>query len=82
MSDRAFAIQMKQIFEMTHALHQRYRLSPPIEEQPRIVEVLDACDQEIRLLDAELEALKLQKCGLMQKLLTGDIHVKTKGKTK
>ena len=50
---------------------------PPLEEQKRIAAVLNACAQEIRLLEAELEALKLQKRGLMQKLLTGDIRVKT-----
>ncbi len=41
------------------------------------MQVLDACDREIRLLEAELEALKQQKPGLMQKLLTGEIRVKT-----
>lgn len=50
---------------------------PPLEEQKRIAAVLNACAQEIRLLEAELEALKRQKRGLMQKLLTGDIRVKT-----
>lgn len=55
---------------------------PSLEEQTRIAAVLSACAQEIRLLEAQLEALKLQKRGLMQKLLTGDIRVKTKGKSK
>jgi len=50
---------------------------PPIEEQREIAAVLNACDHEIRLLEAELEALKQQKRGLMQKLLTGEIRVKT-----
>ena len=37
---------------------------------------LNNCDEEIRLLDKKLEMLKLQKKGLMQKLLTGEIRVK------
>lgn len=49
---------------------------PPLEEQKRIAAVLNACAQEIRLLEAELDALKLQKRGLMQKLLTGEKRVK------
>lgn len=67
----------KLIFDSKDFLRHYIELPPTIEEQQRIVEVLDACDQEIRLLEAELEALKLQKRGLMQKLLTGDIRVKT-----
>lgn len=55
---------------------------PPIHEQRRIADVLNACNQEIRLLEAELEARKQQKRGLMQKLLTGEIRVKTKEKSK
>lgn len=51
---------------------------PPVHEQRRIADVLNACDREIRLLIAELEALKQQKRGLMQKLLTGEVRVKTK----
>lgn len=49
---------------------------PPLEEQRRIAAVLNACDQEITLLKQQLDALKRQKRGLMQKLLTGQIRVK------
>lgn len=49
---------------------------PNVEEQRRIADVLNACDQEIRLLKAKLELLKKQRKGLMQKLLTGEIRVK------
>lgn len=66
----------KLIFDSKDFLRHYIELPPTIEEQQRIVEVLDACDQEIRLLEAELEALKLQKRGLMQKLLTGEKRVK------
>lgn len=55
---------------------------PPIHEQRRIADVLNACAREIRVLEAELEALKQQKRGLMQKLLTGEIRVKTKANSK
>lgn len=49
---------------------------PSIEEQKRITEVLKSADKEIELLEKELEALKLQKKGLMQRLLTGEVRVK------
>lgn len=66
----------KLIFDSKDFLRHYIELPPTIEEQERIVKVLDACDCEVRLLEAELEALKLQKHGLVQKLLTGDIRVK------
>ncbi|MBO0724127.1 MAG: restriction endonuclease subunit S [Blastocatellia bacterium] len=49
---------------------------PPLEEQRRIAEILNACDRELDLLGQQLAALKRQKHGLMQKLLTGQIRVK------
>lgn len=49
---------------------------PPRIEQDRITAVLDACDREIELHRKQEEALKQQKKGLMQKLLTGQIRVK------
>ncbi|MDU2489167.1 MAG: restriction endonuclease subunit S [Clostridium celatum] len=49
---------------------------PSIEEQNKIAEVLIEADKEIELLEKELEALKLQKKGLMQRLLTGEVRVK------
>lgn len=49
---------------------------PGIAEQQRVAAVLNACANEIRLLETELAALKLQKRGLMQKLLTGEVRVK------
>ena len=45
-------------------------------EQQKIAQVLNNCDEEIRLLGKKLEMLKQQKKGLMQKLLTGEIRVK------
>jgi type I restriction enzyme S subunit len=48
---------------------------PLIEEQKAIAQVLNTCDQEILLTKKKLELLKLQKKGLMQRLLTGDVRV-------
>ena len=49
---------------------------PSVREQQRIAAVLNCCDREIELLQKQLEALKEQKRGLMQKLLTGVVRVK------
>ncbi len=49
---------------------------PPLEEQQKIAQLLTTADKEIELLKEELEALKEQKRGLMQKLLTGEVRVK------
>jgi type I restriction enzyme S subunit len=49
---------------------------PSEPEQKRIAAVLDTCDREIELLQKQLNALKEQKRGLMQKLLTGEVRVK------
>lgn len=51
-------------------------VKPSFEEQSKISEVLIEADKEIELLEKELEALKLQKKGLMQRLLTGEVRVK------
>jgi type I restriction enzyme S subunit len=45
---------------------------PSIDEQRAIAAVLETADGEIRLLEAERDALAEQKKGLMQKLLTGE----------
>jgi len=49
---------------------------PPLPEQKKIAEILSKADEEIDLLNQELEKLKIQKKGLMQKLLTGAWRVK------
>ncbi|MFC1677239.1 restriction endonuclease subunit S, partial [Planctomycetota bacterium] len=48
---------------------------PSIDEQQKIASVLKTANREIELLSDKLEALKNQKKGLMQKLLTGKIRV-------
>jgi len=47
----------------------------PLKEQQKIAQVLTIADKEIALLKEELETLKEQKRGLMQKLLTGEVKV-------
>jgi type I restriction enzyme, S subunit len=49
---------------------------PPKEEQEAIAEVIFNMENNLNLLEQELEALKQQKKGLMQLLLTGKVRVK------
>lgn len=49
---------------------------PPLAEQKAIADILSKADEEIELLNKKLEAFKLEKKALMQKLLTGQIRVK------
>jgi type I restriction enzyme S subunit len=49
---------------------------PPIEEQTAIANILSSADKEINLAKKKLTALKGQKKGLMQQLLTGKKRVK------
>ena len=53
------------------------RIPKSLEEQKKIGEVLKTADNEIDLLERELEALKQQKKGLIQLLLTGILRVNT-----
>lgn len=46
-------------------------LLPPIDVQARLVRLLDAASQELALLRQQAEALRAQKRGLTQRLLTG-----------
>jgi len=50
-------------------------LLPNLTEQTAIANILSLADKEISLLEKELEALKEQKKGLMQLLLTGIVRV-------
>lgn len=49
---------------------------PPLKEQEKIAAVLSLCDNEIALLKDKLNALKMQKKGLMQQLLSAQVRVK------
>ena len=48
---------------------------PPLDEQQKIAAVLSAADKEITIHQNTLTALKQQKTGLMQLLLTGKKRV-------
>lgn len=48
---------------------------PPLAEQRKIAAVLAACNEELALLQKKLTALRQQKQGLMQQLLTGKVRV-------
>jgi type I restriction enzyme S subunit len=54
-------------------------LIPSIEEQNTITNILQKADKEISLLKLKLDALQLQKKGLMQVLLTGKKRINVKG---
>ncbi len=51
-------------------------VEPDLAEQQKIASVLSSADQEIISLQNQLDKLKDQKKGLMQKLLTGEVRVK------
>ena len=51
---------------------------PPLPEQRAIASVLITADEEINSLEAKRTALERQKKGLLQKLLTGEVRVKTR----
>jgi type I restriction enzyme S subunit len=48
---------------------------PSVDEQCHINKAMSAFDREVKLIRSELEAIKQQKKGLMQKLLTGQVQV-------
>lgn len=50
---------------------------PSLDEQRAIADILDTAQCEIELLEQLREQIHLQKRGLMQKLLTGEIRVPT-----
>jgi len=50
---------------------------PSIKTQTEIAKILTTADDEISLLESYLDALERQKSGLMQKLFTGEVRVKT-----
>lgn len=49
-------------------------LTPPLEEQKKIVEILESCDRQIELTEKLISAKRKLKQGLMQKLLTGKVR--------
>lgn len=57
-------------------LKMKLYLPSSLAEQKAIADILSKADEEIELLNKKLEAFKLEKKALMQKLLTGKIRVK------
>lgn len=49
---------------------------PSLAEQNRLSGVFESLNREIKSLESVQEALRREKCGLMQKLLTGQIRMK------
>jgi type I restriction enzyme S subunit len=67
----------KMTFDLNWFMKSRVELPSSLEEQRAIAAVLDTADREIKSLEEKLEALRQQKKGLMQRLLTGQVRVKT-----
>ena len=66
----------KMTFNLSDYLKRQILTPPSIEEQMAIIKILDTADQDILLLNAKLDALREQRKGLMQQLLTGKRRVK------
>ena len=75
-SNGFFAERLRLNFDPEEFLQLPVDVPPTLEEQLKILDVLSACDREIKLLDRQLDALKEQKRGLMEQLLTGEVRVK------
>ena len=59
-----------------HFAEIKVRVPTSLDEQRAIADILDTAQREIELLDQLRVQIQLQKRGLMQKLLTGEIRVK------
>ena len=53
----------------------KIKIPTDLKEQEKIADILLTADKQIDLLKQKLSKLELQKKGLMQKLLTGEIRV-------
>lgn len=65
----------KMTFNLRWFLKEEVRVPPTIEEQAKIADALDACEQELRLLQQQQSEFQKQKQGLMQQLLTGKVRL-------
>jgi len=77
-SNGFFAERLRLNFSPEEFLHQPITVPVAGAEQRKIVSVLAAGDNEIRLLQHEGSLLEDQKMALMQKLLTGKVRLKQK----
>ena len=67
----------KMTFNLDDFMKEKIAIPSDIREQQEIASILDTCDEELRLLRVQRGALDQQKRGLMQRLLTGKVRVKT-----
>jgi type I restriction enzyme S subunit len=74
-----FAERLRLNFDPAEFMKQKILLPESVKEQCRIADLLDTLVGEIRTLEKGLDALKTQKKGLMQKLLTGQVRVPASG---
>ena len=74
-SNGFFAERLRLNFDPHDFLNRPLLLPPTVAEQSRIADTLETLDHEIQLLTDLHEALKEQKKGLMQQLLTGKVRV-------
>ncbi len=74
-SNGFFAERLRLNFDPRDFMHRKLLLPPTIEEQSKIADALETLDDEIGSLIALHDAMKEQKKGLMQKLLTGQVRV-------
>jgi type I restriction enzyme, S subunit len=65
----------KMTFNLKLYMKEEIQIPPTVEEQNKIVQVIEDSNKEINLLKKELNQLKKQKRGLMQLLLTGIVRV-------
>lgn len=65
----------KMLFRTEQWLKRPFNI-PPLDEQRRIIEVLDAARQQISLAEQQLTLLKAEKRALMQQLFTGKRRVR------
>lgn len=74
-SNGFFAERLRLNFDPHDFLNRKLLLPPTVAEQSKIANTLETLDGEIQLLTDLHEALKDQKKGLMQQLLTGKVRV-------
>jgi type I restriction enzyme S subunit len=67
----------KLIFHFSQFRKRKLKIPESLAEQEAIASILDEADKELQLYEKKLTTLKVQKKGLMQKLLTGEVRVKT-----
>ncbi|MCB2411044.1 restriction endonuclease subunit S [Hymenobacter lucidus] len=65
----------KMTFNLRDYFKHSVPIPPSVQEQRKIVQTIEALNQEIELLQAQLRQWQQQKKGLMQQLLTGQLRV-------